>query len=61
MKNKEEKLDFRVSAFEKESIQQTAKSLNMNTSQFIRFACEFFISWRSKENAELQSSTSTQI
>jgi len=41
MRNKRcKKIDLRLSDCEKESIQQTAKKFNMNTSQFIRFACE---------------------
>ena len=42
MKEKrDKKIDLRISHSEKLRIQQTAKSLNMNTSQFIRFACEY--------------------
>ncbi len=39
-KKRNKKLDLRLTDCEKEAIQETAKKFNMNTSQFIRFACE---------------------
>lgn len=55
MKDKRnKKLDLRLTETEKEQIQKTAKELNMNTSQFIRFACEYLkISRRNSDNGKL--------
>lgn len=61
MRNKRcKKIDLRLSDCEKESIQQTAKKFNMNTSQFIRFACEQ-ITRRICGNGEFQSGTDSEI
>ena len=61
MKNiRNKKLDLRLTDCEKEAIQETAKKFNMNTSQFIRFACEQ-INRRVCGNGEFQSGTFAEI
>ena len=59
-KKRDKKIDLRLSDCEKEAIQQTAKKFNMNTSQFIRFACEQ-INRRVCGNGEFQSGTFAEI
>ena len=58
---RDKKIDLRLSDCEKEAIQETAKKFNMNTSQFIRFACEQIKSWRVCGNGEFQSGTFAEI
>lgn len=60
-KKRDKKLDLRLTDYEKEVIQETAKQLNMNTSQFIRFACKQIIGWRLTENGLFQSSSDIEI
>ena len=55
---KTKKIDVRLTAKEKEEIQQQAKKYNMNTSQYIRFICEM---WRICENGHNQSSTNIEV
>ena len=50
---KNQKLDLRLSKQEKERIQHAAKIFNMNTSEFVRFACKKATEGRTSENADV--------
>lgn len=55
---KNKKIDLRLTEKEKDLIQEQARKHYMNTSQYIRFACE---QWRIYENGIFQSSTNIEV